>query len=238
MANEDIWDFKRQFTFISKLSISHPTCSFPLSLLLPSCCFLLSSSLSFILHPSLFPWISHSPLLSLLSAHSLFLSSLPDHTISFTFPLSLTVLSLFLTCSILVGWSSRATVFIPLGLEVLIPMPLISCSEYVRDLREEKEEGVLISFFLSNIFLGNFIETNRENINFVCFTIQVNKWIQISADICWYTDICISGCRYLGAPGSPCSYIEACNYSLASVFLSFLDSHSTGSICLESHTLH
>ena len=74
-------------------------------------------------------------------------------------------------------------VFIPLGLEVLIPVPLISCSEYVRDLREENEEGVLISFFLSNIFLGNFIETNRENINFVCFTIQVNKWIQISADI-------------------------------------------------------
>lgn len=99
----------------------------------------------------------------------------PNPTISFTFPLSLTVLSLFLTCSILVGWSSHRIVFIPLGLEVLISVPLISCSEYVRDLREEKEGGGCWFFFLSNIFLRNFTERNRENINFVCFTIQVNK---------------------------------------------------------------
>lgn len=106
----------------------------------------------------------------------------PNPTISFTFPLSLTVVSLFLTCSILVGWSSHSIVFIPLGLEVLIPVPLISCSEYVRDLREEKEGGVLI-FFLVKYFSWEFYRNKQREYKF-CLFYYPGEQIEVrSADI-------------------------------------------------------
>ena len=123
---------------------------------LPASSLLLFSSLVFsFLHSASLP-LSLVPLDLSLTPSVPPLSSLPlplqpappPPAISFNFPLSLTVLLLFLTYSILVGLSSHPIVFTPLGLEVLIPVTLISFSEYVRDLREEKAGKGLISFFL------------------------------------------------------------------------------------------
>lgn len=158
MANEDICCFKWRYTFVSKLSIGHPTNIFPL-VLPPS--FLLPfppSYFSLLLFPS-FP--TPPPLtlaldLSLPCFPSSQLSpssstvSTPPSLISFIFPsFSLPLLPPllpFLTHSIFLGLSSHLPSLYSSGLEVLIPNAT-HLTEWINQGSERKEEKKIEVWF-------------------------------------------------------------------------------------------